>query len=106
MPTPPNASGLPEAPKSDKLADNQVKQMPPHPAEANSVVKPVLPRNIKVKALSNGWAENERKKEGDTFVVAKFAALGSWMQCEDPLVEKMHQESMRAKKLKANTAED
>lgn len=80
------------------------KQEMPQPKGAEHHVKG--PRNIEVMATRNGFFDQERKKEGDKFVVPSMKQLGSWMKCLDPKIEEMHLEALRVKRMKANTAVD
>lgn len=83
-------------------------EMPPLPSaslENSEEAAPVqAPKNIEVVALRNGFFAQERKVEGDKFVVPTMKQLGSWMRCLDPRIEKMHQDFLKAKRSKANTA--
>ncbi len=83
-------------------------QMPVMPDEMPVVHQKVYngPRNIEVEALAKGFFDQHRKNEGDLFVIPTMKQLGSWMKCKDPKIQKMHDEAMRVKRMKANTAED
>jgi len=83
-------------------------QMPPLPkppgAESGPAQKPSLLKaakaikDVRVIALGVGFYKQLRKKAGDAFVVDTLADVGSWMKCEDPVLEKKHQELMRERK--------
>lgn len=58
-------------------------------------------KGIEVVALRAGFYKQSRKVEGDKFEVPDMSRVGSWMQCLDPVLEKQHQASMKAKKSEA-----
>ncbi len=62
------------------------RQMPPLPSNAVEVKAPT--EGIEVRAVRVGMYQQQRKVEGDTFLVSKFEQLGSWMKCSDPEMEK------------------
>lgn len=99
MPLPPSVSE-----KSEASLSETEQQMPMPPSA--TPVKKSEPKDIKVKAIRLGFFAQERKYENMKFVVPTFKQLGSWMECEDPAIEKLHQAAMQAKKKKANTAAD
>ena len=53
---------------------------------------------IEVRALRAGFIYNHRKFEGDVFQVDSMEKVGTWMECTDPKMEKLHQEMMKEKK--------
>jgi len=66
---------------------------------SNSQPVPVAPKSgIEVIALRPGFIGQRRRKVGDRFKVAKFEALGEWMKCVDPTIEKKRIEFFKEKK--------
>lgn len=84
------------------------RQMPSLPSQASEEsgaeqaeqpqAAPKVSRGIDVVALRSGFYEQRRIIEGEKFTVKKAEQLGSWMRCIDPVMQKKHQENLKAKK--------
>lgn len=107
MPLPPTA---PEQ-SGEEMEGHEGSEMPPPPEapEAPPVAPKKVysgPKDIQVVAIAKGFYDQHRKNEGDEFVVPTMKQLGSWMKCKDPKIQRMHEEAIRIKRKKANSAED
>lgn len=72
----------------------------PTPPEMPGAKARALPTQIDVVATGKGFYKQQRIKEGDKFVVAKFEQLASYMRCVDPAIEKMRLQMMEERKQK------
>lgn len=66
----------------------------------NDAMKPVkqVEKGIKVIALKPGTYKQCRKDTGDQFMIEKEEQLGSWMECEDPVLQVKHKANVDARK--------
>lgn len=99
-----NSMPLPPAPEqsgAEESDDKKPAEMPPLPGEAKKAK--VMPKAIKVVALRQGFFGQVRREAGDKFTVPEFANLGAWMQCEDPAIQKMHEENVAKKRAARKT---
>lgn len=78
-----NMPSLPAASEKSEVAS----------APEKSSAKPV-----EVIALRPGFIKQRRRAEGDRFTVGSMKEVANWMRCVDPLLEKKHQEAMKAVK--------
>lgn len=106
-PPPPPAQESEEADvDGEGILDREEEALPKEMPQPKGAAHVHGPKNIEVVATRNGFFDQERKKEGDKFVVPSMKQLGSWMKCLDPKIEEMHLEALRVKRAKANTAVD
>lgn len=76
--------------------DHALTADPAHAGTVESTAEAVSGvQGIKVKAKVPGFYANERKVEGDLFVIVDAGDLGDWMEIQDPAMEKKHLEGQR-----------
>jgi len=102
MPTMPiDPANFSESPK-DPVASNEITSDKPKivdPSETSSVVDvKVAQSGIEVIADRKGFYNQSRIFKGEGFKVKSFEALGEWMICKDPVIEKKRKEFFKAKK--------
>lgn len=59
---------------------------------------PPRPSGIQVVARRKGFYNQDRKKEGDKFLIKKVSDFGSWMRCVDPSAEQECQKYLKSKR--------
>ncbi len=55
-------------------------------------------KGIEVRALRKGFIHQDRKEEGDVFIVEP-SQLSEWMECTDPVHQKKHEAEMTVRKI-------
>jgi hypothetical protein len=115
LPPIPDSSGVkPAAPLAQQEAALEMPAPPPLqvantrpntalPPPANTTKVPQITplsgqREVRVKALRDGFYKQRRFKEGDEFTVPSLSKVGSWMKCLDPVLEKESQQLQKEKR--------
>lgn len=70
------------------------------PSDTSSVINVTAPsdKGIEVIADRKGFFNQTRIFKGEGFKVKNFSALGEWMICKDPVIEKKRKEFFKDKK--------
>lgn len=84
--------------EQDQKSDNQVSI-----DETQDTIKKddeLESKPIEVIALRPGYFASNRVAAETKFTIPSFSQLGSWMECTDPEIQKLHLEAIEAKKPK------
>lgn len=96
-------SDFPELEKS--LIDNELEDDKPKiidPSKNDSVIEVTKMRSSGIEVIANrkGFYNQRRLVTGDKFKVKNFEALGEWMNCVDPVIEKQRVKVLQEKKVR------
>lgn len=98
---PPNPAVQP-AGMGDALDELQAAEEAAREEQPAAVIPPPVSRKkLKVRAKHAGFIHNARRSAGDSFEVY-LHELGDWMECEDPVERKKHDQAIKARNKKIN----